>query len=269
MTDSLTPVEGITVHAFIRPSTPPSAGPAVVSRIVDMHDAGILGPGSEVWCNLDVPNALWVLDEVSSFVTMVDVPTAGWVRLTHNSATWGRRSGDTGRGAAHGFSSADMPIPAGPHDTITVLFRNSDRTKMRAQFGAKHHPLHNYEISHGMMRVIDMKTYEDMGRTRPGQPSEWARHHAGTRGIDLMASSTGAHMHKVIRENLDAFTTVIDPSEFERIRAAQQRISQNAERVIDPIIQKISQLDAIGPYLADADAEESEEADVEAGVPVG
>lgn len=46
---------GITVHAFIRPGTPASAGPVLVTQIVDLYEFGVIGPGSEVWANLDVP----------------------------------------------------------------------------------------------------------------------------------------------------------------------------------------------------------------------
>jgi hypothetical protein len=63
-------------------------------------------------------------------------------------------------------------------------------------------------------------------------------------------------MHKVIRENLDAFTSVVNTAEFGRIKAAQQRISQIAEVITDPIVQRISSLREIGPFVGYDDADE-------------
>lgn len=238
----------VTVHAFIRPGTPASAGPAVVTQIVDLYEFGVIGPGSRVWCNLDVPNALWVLSDTSTFLRFVDVPTAGWVRLTHDSVAWGRVAIDTTRGPSHGFTAGDMPMPVQPHDTVTVAFRNTDTALMRAQFSGAHHPMRDFEIGHGMMRAIDLKAGGVQRKTPPGPPGQFASNHAGVRGLDLMAATTGPHMHRVIRENLDSFTTVIDAVEFGRIKAAQQRISQIAEVITDPIVQRIAALPDIGPF---------------------
>lgn len=249
---------GVTVHAFIRPGTPSSAGPAVVTQIVDLYEFGVIGPGAKVWCNLDIPNALWVLSDMSTYLRFVDVPTAGWVRLTHDSVVWGRVAADTTRAPSHGFSTTDMPLALQPHDTVTVALRNSDTARMRAQFGGAHHAMHDYEISRGMMRAIDLKTGGRVAKTPPDEPGEFDTHHAGVRGLDLMAATTGPHMHKVIRKNLDAFTTVIDTAEFSRIKAAQQRISQIAEVITDPIVQRISTLSDIGPFEGyDEDDEET------------
>lgn len=244
---------GVTVHAFIRPGTPASAGPAVVTQVVDLYEFGVIGPGSTVWCNLDVPNALWVLSDVSTFLRIVDVPTAGWVRLTHDSAVWGRVAIDTTRAPSHGFSTSDMPMSVQAHDTVTVAFRNTDSARMRAQFGGAHHAMHDFEIGRGMMRAIDLKAGGHQTKAAPNAPSQFSSNHAGVRGLDLMAATTGPHMHRVIRENLDAFTTVIDVAEFGRIKAAQQRISQIAEVITDPIVQRIAALKDVGPFTADND----------------
>ena len=245
----------VTVHAFIRPGTPASAGPAVVTQIVDLYEFGVIGPGARVWCNLDVPNALWVLSDISTSLRFVDVPTAGWVRLTHDSVVWGRVAIDTTRGPSHGFTVSDMPMPVQAHDTVTVAFRNTDTARMRAQFGGSHHPMRDFEISHGMMRAIDLKAGGMARKPLPPTPGQFASNHAGVRGLDLMAATTGPHMHRVIRENLDAFTTTIDAAEFGRIKAAQQRISQIAEVITDPIVQRIAALRDIGPFTGyDEDA---------------
>ncbi len=246
---------GITVHAFIRPGTPASAGPVMVTQIVDLYEFGVIGAGSEVWANLDVPNALWVLSDTSTFVRFVDVPSAGWVRLTRSSIVWGRVANDTSRAPSHGFSVSDMPMPVRDYDTVTVVFRNSDSARMRAQFGAQHHAMHDFQIEHGMMRAVDLKSGSAFRTTSPAEPSQFSRNHAGVRGLDLMACSTGPHMHKVIRENLDAFTTVINTGEFGRIKAAQQKISQVAEGITDPIVQRISTLRDIGPFIAGTEEE--------------
>lgn len=248
---------GVTVYAFIRPGTPASAGPAVVSQIVDLYEFGVLGPGSKVWCNLDIPNALWVLSDVSTYLRFVDVPTAGWVRLTHETVVWGRVAIDTTRAPRHGFSVDDMSIDVQPHDTVTVALRNCDTARMRAQFGGTHHVMNNYEISHGRMRAIDLKTGGQAMKTPPGPPGQFAINHAGVRGLDLMAATTGPHMHKVIRENLEAFTALIDVANFGRIKAAQQRISQIAESITDPIVQRISTLPDVGPFDSGEDDEDA------------
>lgn len=249
---------GVTVHAFIRPGTPASAGPAVVTQIVDLYEFGVLGPGSEVWANLDVPNALWVLSDTSTFLRVVDVPSAGWVRLTRNSVVWGRVSNDTSRSPSHGFSVADMPMSVQDYDTVTVVFRNTDTARMRAQFGAAHHAMRDFQIEHGMMRAVDLKLGSTQRRPGASPPSQFARNHAGVRGLDLMACTTGPAMHKVIRENLDAFTAVVDTAEFARIKAAQQRISQIAEVITDPIVQRINALRDVGPFMGEVDDDDDD-----------
>ena len=55
-------------------------------------------------------------------------------------------------------------------------------------------------------------------------------------------------MHRVIRENLESFTTVIDADGFNKIRTMQQRVGQITEEYSDPVIQRIESLDAIGPF---------------------
>lgn len=241
---------GVTVHAFIRPGTPASAGPAIVTQIVDLYEFGVIGPGSRVWCNLDIPNALWVLSDTSTFLRFVDVPTAGWVRLTQDSVVWGRVAADTTRSPRHGFSVTDMPLPIQTHDTVTVALRNTDTARMRAQFGGTHHVMHDYEVTHGVMRAIDLKSGGRVSKMPPSKPGQFAFNHAGVRGLDLMAATTGPHMHKVIRENLDVFTSVVNAAEFGRIKAAQQRISQIAEVITDPIVQRTSSLRDIGPFTS-------------------
>ena len=52
----------------------------------------------------------------------------------------------------------------------------------------------------------------------------------------------------------NAFTSVIAGAEFSRVNAAQQRIQQIAELITDPILQRISELDAVRPFAADADS---------------
>lgn len=247
------PNDGVTVHAFIRPGTPASAGPAVVTQIVDLYEFGVIGPGSEVWANLDVPNALWVLGDTSTFLRFADVPSAGWVRLTHSSVVWGRVSLDTTRSPSHGYSVADMPMPLQTYDTVTVAFRNTDAARMHAQFGGSHHPMRDYQIEHGPMRAIDLKPGGTVRRPPISEPSQFSRNHAGVRGLDLMACTTGPSMHRIIRENLDAFTVVIDPSDFSRIRVAQQKINDATVRITDPIVQRIASLRDIGPFIGDAE----------------
>lgn len=239
---------GITIHAFIRPGTPSSAGPAVITQIVDLYNFGVIGPGSKIWCNMDIPNALWVLADISTFLRIVDVPTAGWVRLTRNSAVWGRVARDTVANPSHGFSVVDMPLLVQEYDTITVALRNTDTHRMRAQFGGTHHAMPNFEISRGMMRAVDMKNIGTIKREPLEKPSEFDVNHAGIRGLDLMSATTGPHMHRVIRKNIEAFTTTLLVEEFHKIQGAQNRISQITESITSPIIANIAKLKDVGPF---------------------
>ncbi|SIK22561.1 Uncharacterised protein [Mycobacteroides abscessus subsp. abscessus] len=152
-------------------------------------------------------------------------------------------------------------MPAREHDTVAVAFRNTDTARMRAQFGAQHHAMHDFQIDHGSMRAIDLKANSIQRRPQLHTPTQFSRNHAGVRGLDLMACSTGPHMHKVIRENLESFTTFIGVDEFGRIKAAQQRISQVAEGITDPIVQKISSLRDIGPFLSDPEDDDTQAAE--------
>jgi hypothetical protein len=239
---------GITIHAFIRPGTPSSAGPAVITQIVDLYNFGVISAGSKIWCNMDIPNALWVLSDISTFLRIVDVPTAGWVRLTRNSIAWGRIARDTSLNPSHGFSAADMPLPVQDHDTITVALRNTDPNRMRAQFGGTHHSMPNFEIARGMMRAIDLKHVGNFKREPLAEPSEFDVNHAGIRGLDLMSATTGPHMHRVIRQNIAAFTTTLLIEEFHKIQAAQNRIAQIAELITSPIVSSIAKLNDVGPF---------------------
>ncbi|MFZ2238075.1 MAG: hypothetical protein WAV90_00875 [Gordonia amarae] len=247
---------GITVYAFIRPGTPSSAGPAVVTQIVDLYRFGAIGPGSKVWCNLDIPNALWVLSDCSTFLRIVDVPTAGWVRLTKNSVAWGRVAIETSRNPSHCFHTGDMPIPLQANDTVTVAFRNTDTHRMRSQFGGTNHAMSDFVAEHGSMRAIDLKMGGELTKRSLAAPTEFDVNHAGIRGLDLMSATTGPAMHRVIRNNLDAFTTTILADEFKDIQAAQRRITEITELITDPIVDRIAKLPDVGPFLA-----ESEDAD--------
>ncbi|BBY54191.1 hypothetical protein H7J07_06125 [Mycobacterium koreense] len=249
---------GITVYAFIRPGTPSSAGPAVVTQIVDLYRFGAIGPGSKVWCNLDIPNALWVLSDRSSFLRIVDVPTAGWVRLTKNSVAWGRVAIETSRNPSHCFHTNDMPMALQPNDTVTVAFRNTDPKKMRSQFGGANHAMRDYVAEHGSMRAIDLKMGTDQTKQLRAVPTEFDINHAGIRGLDLMAATTGPAMHRIIRNNIEAFTTTILTDEFRDIQAAQKRISEITEMITDPIVDRISKLPDVGPF--DDDDEDENEA---------
>lgn len=236
----MTDDSAITLHAYLRPGTPSMAGVAAVAQIADLYESGQLGPGSRVWCNLDVPNALWVLSDISTFVRFVDVPTAGWVRLTKDSTAWARLADDTPGGAAIRYGVKDMPMPVQPHDTVTVAFVNTDPAPMRAQHTGRHHEMINREISHGMMRALDLKVTEC--REPPPPPSDWATGNAITRGLDLMACTSGPETHRVIRDNLDAYTTSIGAEELGRIKATRMRMSQIAEVITDPIAQRVAEL---------------------------
>lgn len=247
----------VTLHMFIRPGTPASAGMPLLSQIAEMYEFGVLGPGSRVWCNLDIPNALWVLSDISTFLRIVDVPTAGWVRLSSNAASWGSVASNIARTPGYSFSTAHMPIEVQPHDTVTVAFRNTDTARMRAMFSQVTHHMDDFEITHKSLRVIDFKTGGFERKQPLGKPSEFDIHYAAVRGLDLLAATTGPAMHKVLRENLESFTAQIDVAEFDRIRSVQQRMAQIAEGVTDPIVQRIAKLEAVGPFQVYTDEDAS------------
>lgn len=254
----------VQVHMYVAPTTP-SAGPAqVLYQIMELWEFGALGPGSRVWCNIDIPNAMWVLSDRSSFLRIIDVPSAGWVRLAPQEVVWGRVHDDVYKNDQPRFELRGMPIKPDTHDTVTVAFRNNDKELMRAVFSNTTHNFTDFEISHRGRRAIDFKAGGLVRKAALAEPTEFDRCYAMVRGVELMSASTGAAMHRVIRENLDAFTTTIGPEDFERMRSARQRMSQATERIVDPIMQSIVELPEIGPFAGytDADAfvmEKSEE----------
>lgn len=259
----------VTIHMFIRPGTPPGAAAPVVMQLAELFEFGVIGPGSKVWVNTEIPGALWVLSDRSSFVRIVDVPAAGWVRIAgssrgpeqlRGSAAGGRFTPTVGeRTVVWGtealiktpgfiFSTSDLPIPAQPHDTVTLVLRNSDSEKMRCFHSGKPQPMDDFEITHRSMRVIDLKLGGFMRKSPLSEPLDYDVHHAAVRGMDLLAATEGPAMHRVIRENLESFTTVIDADGFNKIRTMQQRVGQITEEYSDPVIQRIESLDAIGPF---------------------
>jgi len=240
----------ITLHMFARRDTPSLAGAAVTQQITELIEAGFLGAGSRVWCNLEIPNAMWVLSDCSTFLRIVDVPTAGWVRLTHSSAVWGRTAAATTQAPHHLLNTADLPIPVQPRDLVTVALRNADARLMRAIFDGCPQPVENLTVENRPMRAIDLKPCELVPHPRLREPSEYDRHYAAVRGLDLMAATEPA-LHLQICENLDAFTSVIRPEDYERMRSARQRSAQASERIVDPIMQSVQELDFLEPAAAD------------------
>ena len=261
----------VRVHMYVAPNTP-SAGPAqMLYQIMELWEFGVLGPGSRVWCNIDIPNAMWVLSDRSSFLRVIDVPSAGWVRLSPQEVVWGRVLNDVYKSDQPRFELRGMPIAPDPYDTVTVAFRNNDSEPMRATFSNATHTCVDFEIAHRGRRAIDFKMGGLVRKSALAEPTEFDRCHAMVRGVELMSASTGAAMHAVIRENLDAFTTTIGPEDFERMRSARQRMSQATERIVDPIMQSIVELPGIGPFngYTDEDAFEPEEDAEKAGYAEG
>lgn len=233
---------------YVAPNTP-SAGPAqMLNQIAELWEFGVLGPGGRVWCNADIPDAMWVLSDRSSFLRVVDVPSAGWVRLARDEVVWGRVFNDAYKDGQPRFELRDMPIAPGPHDTVTVALRNNDSEPMRAAFSGTTHNLTDFEITHRGRRAIDFKVGGLVRKTEPGEPAEFDRCHAMVRGVELMSASTGAAMHKIIRENLDAFTAEMGAVDFERLRSARQRMSQATERIVGSIMQSVVELGEVGPF---------------------
>lgn len=260
MTDA---TDGITLYAYTRADTPAAAGTLAVSQIADLYEFGLIGPGSSVWCNLEIPNAMWVLSDVSTYLQLIDVPFAGWARLTQKEVAWARAADDTGRTPSHTFGLADMPIPFQDNDICTVAYRNSDPEPMRAQFNGKHHHLDDFVIAHSNVRVVDLKTRGVGRRCTPiGQPSVIHSSHAMQRGLALLTAgctknSSGVARRRTIVENFEAFGTVISADDLNRIRALQQRLDQAAQSVTDPIIQRVSELKGFGPAQRDERREDA------------
>ena len=217
-------------------------------QLAELFEFGVIGPNSRVWCNVELPNALWILSDRSSFLRIVDVPTAGWVRLSSSTASWGNVAAGITKTPGFVFNAADMPIPVQEHDTVTVAFRNTDTSKMRALFGGASHEVEDFEITHRGMRAVDFKIGGFQHKAPLATPTDFDSHYAAIRGLDLMAATNGPAVHRVIRENLDAFTTAIDVTEFDRIRSVQQRMAQIAEGIADPVIHRIAGLEDLGPY---------------------
>lgn len=251
----------ITLHAFIRPGTPTSvASHTLVAQLAELYEFGVIGPGNRVWCNFDIPNALWVLAETSTFLRVVDVPVAGYVRLTRRGMAWGRVARDTTDQVRVRIERNELPIDIQQHDEVTVAFRNGDDTLMRVQHTGDNHDMVDYESYYKGLRVIDFKINGRHRKTPPEQPSEFDRNQAGVRGLDLMCATVGPAMHRFIRENLDAFTNRVDVGEFARIKAAQERLAQLTERVTDPIVHNIADLDSGTLFRGGPESEDDEDA---------
>ena len=245
----------VTLHAWICPGTPPGATTAVMAQLAELYEFGLIGPGSRVWYNADLPNAMWLLSDRSTFLRIVDVPAAGWVYVNADGAYWDRRQEsvqDTRRAGRPGLCLEAMPIPVQEHDQVTVAFRNFDPRGMRAKIGRDSLEFEDYEATYRRLRVVDFKI-EGVGRKAPlAAPTEFDTSQASIRGLDLMAATTGPAMHKVIRENLAAFTTTIEPIDFAEYDVMRDRAIRYSERFTDPIQARIAGLDGVGPFALDA-----------------
>jgi hypothetical protein len=236
-------MDAVTLHLYARPATPAASVSPLMTQIAELYEFGFLGPGSRVWANAEIPGSMWVLSDRSTFVRVVDVPAAGWVRLTQSSAVWGRTAAATTNPALAMalFSTAEMPIPLQPRDVVTLLIRNADQERMRAIYGGRPQPMEEYETTHGAMRAVDYKVGQAARKASFSAPREWEAAHAVLRGVDLMAATAPA-MHELIRENLDAYTTTIDEQDFDRLRARHERTAQETERFLGRVLDGINGL---------------------------
>jgi hypothetical protein len=232
----------VTLHLFIRPGTPPGAAGPVVSQLAELFEFGLIGPGSRVWANLEVPGGMWILSDKSTFVRVVDVPVAGWVRLTRETAAWGRTHRATTESPRKLFSADELPMTLLDRDLITVALRNADPRRMRAVHTGAPQQMRDFEVVHGQMRAVDFKIGGFERKAPLKAPTERDTAHAVLRGIDLLTATEPPDAYGDIADNLDAFTVHIDVDEFERIRAVRQRAAQIAESVVDPIAYRVEQL---------------------------
>jgi hypothetical protein len=261
----------ITLHMFIRPGTPAGASETVVRQLAELYEFGLIGPGSEVWVNIEIPGVLWILSDRSSYLHIADVPTAGWVRLSGKTASWGSRRMNIAKAPGYVFSTENMPMPVHPNDSVTVALRNTDATAMRAVHSGAVHEMDDFEITYRSMRAVDFKLGGFMRKEPLKPPSEFDAHYAAVRGLDLLAALDGNAVHRVIRENLDAFTTTIDIDRFDRIRAVHQRMDQVSEAIIEPVVERIKALPQIGMFQGydDVNIEDTDDEDEDTGDEAG
>jgi len=238
----------VTVHLYIRPGTPPGASEAVVTQIAELYEFGMLGAGSRVWVNIEIPGVMWLLSDRSRYVRIADVPTAGWVRLSGKTVSWGNTRHNITKTPGYVFSTSDMPMPPQPLDEVTVALRNTDKQSMCAMHSGNSQEMQDFEIVHRSVCVVDLKLGGFRRKAKLAQPSDFDIHYASVRGLDLMAATTGLKMHRVIRENLDAFTTTIDVDRFDRIQATHQRMGKVSEGITEPVMERIKALEEMGSF---------------------
>lgn len=236
------------MHLYIRPGTPPGASEAVVTQLAELYEFGLIGPGSEVWVNVEIPGVLWLLSDRSRYVRIADVPTAGWARLSGKTVSWGNTKPNITKTPGFIFSTSDMPMPAQRLDEVTVALRNTDASRMRAVHSGTTHEMEDFEIVHRSVCVVDLKLGGFMRKAPLAAPSDFDIHYASVRGLDLMAATTGLKTHRVIRDNLDAFTTTIDIDKFDKIHATHQRMGQVSEGITEPVMERINALEEMGSF---------------------
>ena len=231
----------VTVHMFVRPATPPDGVGIVMTQVAELWEFGLIGPGCRVWTNAEIPDCMWVLSDKSTFLRVVNVPTAGWIRLRHGSASWGRTYAATTKESRSVFSLEESPITLGDRDFVTIALRNADSTRMKAVFDGRPQPMLDYEATHGQLRAVDLKLGGFTRKAPLGQPRELDAAQAVLRGLDLLAA-TAPDRYSAIADHLDAFTTTIDSDKFDRLLAAHMRLAQVCDGITEPILGRIAEL---------------------------
>lgn len=239
----------ITLRAFIRPGTPPSApGSTLIPTIGELYRFGLLGPGSQVWVNFDLPQTMWILSDRSSLLRIVDVPLAGHVRMTSKYMAWSlsydqavkSKSNGTARSGARIPVERDaMPVTLGGGDLMTVAFRNADPVPMRAAVANGSKVMENYEYSCYGMRAVDFKVGDIYSREPLASPPESEVYQAHARGMDLLCATSETRLHRKIHENIEALTVRLDPDILDRVKAQQDRINTITENVLAPAMQTL------------------------------
>lgn len=251
----------ISAHLFIRPGTQRLVYAELLQRIASLVEAGVLQAGDHIWANLDIPTGIWALTDVSTYIQVVDLPRAGWARIGKTSVRWSRVHRDTA-GARPIFSvDTDLPIKPAQYDTYTVCFRNADPKPLRGQYDGGTHKASgsHFDFATGSMRVIDLKLSSAARSQRPPHPAplNFARHHAGIRGLDLLSETTGPGFHEVLRSNESLFTVPIQLDEIEHVQVLHSQIANVADTWVRPVIEGMAGLGTIGEFAEEESIETS------------
>jgi hypothetical protein len=244
----MTTEAAVTLHLFVRHHTPPAGVSHVITQIAELFEFGLIGLGSRVWVNAEIPGVMWLLSDRATLLRIDDVATAGWCRLTSETAAWGPTIRSTTAPTRRLFSIADLPVEVQDRDLVTLALRNADHSRMRAAFDGRPQEMIDFEATHPhqRMRVVDLKLGGFMRKEPLKVPTDYDTARAVVRGLELL-TATAPDLHHQIAANLPAFTTTISLEQIDRIHGAELRRETVAQGISEPLLERVNQLGLLVP----------------------